>query len=78
MSVARVSQRLQAPKTLLRSEGVYVLQVLCDQLDLVEQMNSQLAGHLHGSSPAPNNAAAFAAADTATRALGVQLKPITM
>ena len=77
-SVAGDGQRLQAPKTWLGSEGINVLQVLCDLLDLVEQMNSQLAGHLHGSSPAPNNAAAFAAAGTASRALGVQLKPITM
>lgn len=77
-SVAKVSQHLQAPKTWLGSEGVNVLQVLCDLLDLVEQMNTQLAMHAHGPSPAPNNAAAFTAAGTATKALGVQLKPITM
>ncbi|UBM24191.1 phage baseplate assembly protein V [Pseudomonas sp. p1(2021b)] len=77
-SVAKVSQRLQAPKTWLGSEGVNVLQVLCDLLDVVEQMNTQLAVHVHGPSPAPNNAGAFTAAGTTTKALGVQLKPITM
>lgn len=76
-SVTNVSQHLQAPKTWLGSEGVNVLQVLCDLLDLVEQMNAQIAGHVHGSSPAPTNAAAFTAAGTAAQALGMELKPIT-
>lgn len=77
-SVAKASQHLQAPKTWLGSEGVNVLQVLCDLLDLVEQMNAQLAGHVHGPSPVPNNAGAFTAAGASTKALGMQLKPITM
>jgi hypothetical protein len=58
-SVANVSQRLQAPKTWLGSEEVNVLQVLCDLLDLVEQMNTQLASHTHGPTPPPSNSAAF-------------------
>ncbi len=41
-SVAKVSQRLEVPKTWIGSSGVNVLQVLCNLLDLVEQMNSQL------------------------------------
>ncbi|CAK17847.1 conserved hypothetical protein [Pseudomonas entomophila L48] len=57
-SVSNVSQRLQAPKTWLGSEEVNVLQVLCDLLHLVEQMNVQLAGHVHGASPTPHNAQA--------------------
>ncbi len=76
-SVTNVSQHLQAPKTWLGSEGVNVLQVLCDLLDLVEQMNTQIAGHVHGSSPTPTNAAAFTAARAAAQALGMELKPIT-
>ncbi|UTL80430.1 hypothetical protein [Pseudomonas putida] len=76
-SVTKVSQRLQAPKTWLGSEGVNVLQVLCDLLDLVEQMNLQIAAHVHGTSPVPSNVGAFTAAGTATKALGLQLKPIT-
>ncbi len=50
-SVAAVSQRLVAPKTWSGSEGVNVLQVLCDLLDLVQQMNAQLASHTHGPTP---------------------------
>ena len=40
-SVAAVSQSFKAPKTWIGSEGVNVLQVLCDLLDLVQQMNTQ-------------------------------------
>ena len=77
-SVTAVSQRLAAPKTWLGSEGVNVLQVLCDLLDLVQQMNTQLASHTHGPTPVPGNAAAFTAnAGTAT-ALAGKLKPITL
>ncbi|WP_404941683.1 hypothetical protein [Pseudomonas danubii] len=60
-SVSGISQRLQAPKTWLGSESVNVLQVLCDLLDLVQEMNIQLAGHTHGPTPPPSNAAAFTA-----------------
>lgn len=77
-SVAAVSQRLVAPKTWVGSEGVNVLQVLCDLLDLVQQMNTQLASHTHGPTPVPGNAAAFTAnAGTATL-LVTKLKPITL
>ena len=58
-SVASVGQRLVAPKTWLESEGVNVLQVLCDLLDLVQQMNIQLASHTHGPTPVPSNSAIF-------------------
>ncbi|ANY90427.1 hypothetical protein [Pseudomonas putida] len=77
-SMVGVSQRLQAPKTWLGSEGVNVLQVLCDLLDLVQEMNAQLASHVHGASPAPNNAAAFATAGTSALQLSVKLKAVTL
>ena len=78
-SVAAVSQRLQAPKTWLGSEGVNVLQVLCDLLDLVQQMNIQLAAHTHvpGPVPSPSDAAAFTSKATSAQALGQSLKGIT-
>ena len=76
-SVAALSQQLVAPKTWLGSEGVNVLQVLCDLLDLVQQMNIQLASHMHGTSPKPNNAAAFANCAELTSRLGEKLKGIT-
>lgn len=77
-SVARISQRLQAPKTWLGSEGVNVLQVLCDLLDLVQAMNTELATHVHGPTPPPGNAAAFSAAAAQAQLLGLSLKPITL
>lgn len=60
-SVSGISQRLQAPKTWLGSESVNVLQVLCDLLDLVQKMNTQLAAHTHlpGPTPSPTDASAF-------------------
>lgn len=77
-SVAAVSQRLVAPKTWLGSEGVNVLQVLCDLLDLVQKINIQLAVHTHGPTPVPSSAAAFTAkADEAAR-LAKELKEITL
>jgi hypothetical protein len=60
-SVTAVSQRLVAPRTWLGSEGVNVLHVLSDLLDLVQQMNSQIAVHTHGATQPPSNAGYFAA-----------------
>ncbi len=71
-------RRSIAPKTWLGSEGVNVLQVLCDLLDLVEQMNIQIAAHVHASSPPPNNASSFTADAASASALSGKLKPITV
>ncbi|AKA83930.1 hypothetical protein [Pseudomonas synxantha] len=76
-SVAAVSQRLVAPKTWLGSEGVNVLQVLCDLLDLVQEMNTQLASHTHGPTPPPSNASAFTADATKATLLSQTLKAVT-
>ncbi|NBF13156.1 hypothetical protein [Pseudomonas sp. Fl4BN1] len=76
-SVSGISQRLQAPKTWLGSESVNVLQVLCDLLDLVEQMNAQLASHTHGPTPPPSNAPAFAGNSVKAQQLSGTLKKIT-
>ena len=66
-----------APKNWIGSESVNVLQVLCDVIDLVIQMNTNIAAHQHASSPVPTNAASFAGhAGTGTQLFG-QLKPIT-
>ena len=77
-SVAGLSQRLQAPKTWLGSEGVNALQVLCDLLHLVQEMNVQLAAHTHGSTSVPSNAAAFDNHAVTTLGLGAKLKGITL
>ena len=77
-SVAATSQHLQAPKTWLGSEGVNMLQVLCDMLDVVQEMNAQLAAHTHGPTPPPSNAAAFTQAGALALLLSTQMKLITL
>ncbi|OPB33550.1 hypothetical protein [Pseudomonas fluorescens] len=59
MSITNLSQRYEAPKTWIGSENINVLLILCQLLNLVEQMNSQLAGHQHDMGSVPNNAAFF-------------------
>ncbi|SEH99459.1 hypothetical protein [Pseudomonas asplenii] len=77
-SLVKGSQRLQAPRTWIGSEGVNVLQVLCDLLDLVQEMNLQLASHVHGPTPPPSNAAAFSEAAASALTFWTRLKPITL
>ncbi len=77
-SVAAVSQRMVAPKTWLGSESVNVLQVLCDLLNLVQQMNVQLASHTHGPTPVPGNASTFAANSVEAENLSRMVIPVTL
>lgn len=60
-SVTGVSQQFQAPKNWIGSGTVNLIQVVCDMLDLLQQMNTQLAAHAHvpGPTPSPTDAAAF-------------------
>lgn len=76
-SVAKVSQRLQAPKTWLGSEGVNVLQVLCDTLDLMEKMAIQVAEHVHVAGSVPNTAGLFSGYAVAAETLNVKLTEVT-
>ena len=71
------ARRSIAATTWLGSEGVNVLQVLCDLIDLVVLMNTDLASHTHGPSPIPSNAGAFAGHAANGELLAGQLKPIT-
>ncbi len=77
-SVAAVSQRLMAPKTWLGSESVNVLQILCELLDLVQQMNVQLSEHTHGPTPIPGNSGAFAGYAAEASVLSLSMRPITL
>ena len=72
-------RRSIAQQTWLGSEGVNVLQVLCDLIDLVQAMNTQLAAHTHvpGPTPSPTDAAQFSAKAAQALLLAGQLKPIT-
>jgi hypothetical protein len=66
-----------APTTWLGSESVNVLQVLGDLIQMVIQMNADIASHMHGSSPVPSNAASFAGHAGTGAQLSGQLTPIT-
>ncbi|MGB4488666.1 MAG: hypothetical protein WBI95_24650 [Pseudomonas veronii] len=77
-SVAGVSQRMQAPKTWVGSEGVNVLRVLGDTLDLLEQMASDIAAHTHGPTPVPTTAAAFTADAAKAALLSAELGSVTL
>jgi len=68
-SVADISQRLQSPKTWLGSEGINVLRVLGDTLDLIQEMNTQIAAHAHPQPGQPPLSAAAFTADAAKAAL---------
>ena len=76
-SVAGHSQRLIAPKNHIGSEGVNIFRVLCDTLDLLEQMATQIASHVHGSSPPPTTAAAFSADAAKAALLSAELGSVT-
>ena len=79
-SMARVSQRIQAPKSWIGSDGVNALQILCDVIDLISDMNNRLAGHTHvpGPTPSPTDTAAFQEMATEATLLSTELKHITL
>lgn len=79
-SVAGISQQMQAPKNWIGSEGINLFKVVCDTLDLLQQMNTQLAAHTHvpGPTPAPGDAAAFTAKAVKAEALAAKLKIVTL
>ena len=77
-SVTDISQRLQSPKTWLGSEGVNVLRVLGDTLDLIQQMATEIAAHQHGPTPVPTTAAAFTADAARAGLLSAQLGAVTL
>jgi hypothetical protein len=78
-SITQKSQRLQAPKSWVGSGNVNIFQVLCDTLDLLQEMNMQIAAHVHPQlgSP-PSNAAAFAADAASATTFATSLKSITL
>lgn len=79
-SVAAVSQRLQAPKNWIGSEELNLFKVVCDMLDLLQQMNIQLASHTHlpGPQPSASDASTFTAHANSARSLSVMLKHVTL
>ncbi|MDP9783460.1 hypothetical protein [Pseudomonas fluorescens] len=64
LSIADKGQRYESPLTWVGSADTNVLKVLCDLLEIVEQMNVQLSAHTHvpGPSPSVSDAVAFSSA----------------
>ncbi|GFZ73102.1 hypothetical protein ALO70_00089 [Pseudomonas amygdali pv. eriobotryae] len=77
-SITGKSQRLQAPKNWVGSSSINLFRVVCDLLDIVEDMNMLLAVHTHGPTPVPNNAEAFTADSIKAAKLSITLRPITI
>jgi len=77
--VAGIGQRLQAPKSWIGSETVNLFKIVCDTLDLLKEMNTQLAAHTHvpGPMPSPADATVFTANAAHALSLAVDLKSIT-
>ncbi|WLH52294.1 hypothetical protein [Pseudomonas tolaasii] len=78
MSVTRLGQSFEAPKTWLGSTEINFLAVVCELLGLVEQMNYQLAEHKHGEGAVPNNAQLFSTAGASVKKLSNDLESITL
>lgn len=78
-SIVQESQRLQAPKSWVGSASVNIFQVLVDTLDLLQEMNTQIAVHGHPQLGAPpTNAAAFTADAAKAVVLSTTLKAVTL
>jgi len=79
-SLAGKGQRLEAPKNWIGSESVNLFQVVCDALELLQHMNTQLATHTHspGPTPSPTDAQALIANAKKAAIISGQLKPITL
>lgn len=77
-SVAVISQSMIAPKSHVGSEGVNIFRVLCDTLDLVQQLATDVASHNHASSPVPNQAAAFVTEAAKAGLLSAELGAATL
>ena len=77
-SLVSVSQRFVSPKSWLGSEDVNVLRVLCELLQLVQEMNTQLASHTHGPTTTPSNGIYFSSVAGFARRLRLSLSGITL
>ena len=77
-SVVGMSQQLIAPKNHVGSAGVNIFRVLCDTLDLLQEMNTQIAAHVHPQvGQPPVNAAAFTADAAKAALLSAELGSVT-
>jgi hypothetical protein len=79
-NVAGINQQLQAHKSWIGYENINLFQVVFDMLDLLQQMNIQLAAHTHvpGTAPSPGDASALNSKALHAQAVNEKLKAITL
>ena len=79
-SMAGVSQRMQAPKNWIGSEDVNLFHVVCETLDLLQQMNLHLAQHTHvpGPTPSPKDVGRFSNNATEAASIAAKVRSITL
>ncbi|SFU80836.1 hypothetical protein [Pseudomonas sp. OV546] len=79
-SLSADSQLMVAPRSWIGSENVNLFKVVCDVLDLLQQLNAQLAVHTHvsGAAPSPVDAAAFNEKAAKALLLSAEVKVITL
>jgi hypothetical protein len=73
-SVAGISQRFQALKNWIGSGEVNLFKVVGDVLDLLQQMNLEIAIHTHGPTPVPANATNFEQCAAQSKAASMSVK----
>ena len=72
-----VSQNFKSPKTWLGSEEVNALQVICNLINIVMDMNAEIAIHQHGSRQVPENQDFFTSRAMGSSLLMQKLEAIT-
>ncbi|MGG2018907.1 hypothetical protein AB1J88_02535 [Pseudomonas sp. S8] len=79
-SVSAISQRMQAPENWIGSEELNLFQVVCEALDVLHQMSTQLAIHTHtlGGAPTSSDSELFTAKAAQAVNLSTKLKSITL
>lgn len=76
--VSEVSLQLQAPKVWIGSDSLNLIRVVCDILDLLQQMNGHLAEHTHESTTVPTSASAFIAFKALSQDLLLSVERVTL
>ncbi|WLI28173.1 hypothetical protein PSH61_20455 [Pseudomonas rhodesiae] len=78
-SVSEISQRFSSPLTWIGSEETNVLRVICEVINMLQQMNDQLSSHTHshGGVSTPTNGPFFSSAATSALDLHGRMSKIT-
>jgi hypothetical protein len=76
--VADISQSFCSPKTWLGSDDLNVLELLCELISLIGEMNVDIANHFHSAGSEPSNADVFLKGFEESGRLLVKLRAVTL